>query len=96
MPNGILKKEGFFFPGGTSRVDGGGGVLTESGAMCVEGTLLYAEIIEDTKQAGIKTVTKQSVPAFSAPVYHNHFSCVLPDLTLPVSPCPASFPAPGG
>lgn len=37
MPNGILKKEGFFFPGGTSRVDGGGGVLTESGAMCVEG-----------------------------------------------------------
>ncbi len=37
MPNGILKKEGFFFPGGTSRVDGGGGVLTKSGAMCVEG-----------------------------------------------------------
>ena len=37
MPNGIMKKEGLFFPGGTSRVDGGGGALTKSGAICVEG-----------------------------------------------------------
>lgn len=37
MPNGILKKEGLFFPGGTSRVDGGGGVLTGSGSVCIDG-----------------------------------------------------------
>ena len=37
MPNGILKLEDEFFPGGTSRVDGGGGALSDCGAMAVEG-----------------------------------------------------------
>ena len=37
MPNGILNLDGTFFPGGTSRVDGGGGALTESGAMAIDG-----------------------------------------------------------
>lgn len=42
MPNGILCRDGIFYPGGTSRVDGGGGALTESGGMCIEG-LSFAE-----------------------------------------------------
>lgn len=42
MPNGILCRDGIFYPGGTSRVDGGGGALTESGGMCIEG-LYFAE-----------------------------------------------------
>lgn len=37
MPNGIRNVDGVLFPGGTSRVDGGGGALTESGTMAVEG-----------------------------------------------------------
>lgn len=37
LPNGIMKKEGLFFPGGTCRVDGGGGALTESGTAAIEG-----------------------------------------------------------
>ena len=37
MPNGILCRDGIFYPGGTSRVDGGGGALTEAGGMCIEG-----------------------------------------------------------
>ena len=37
LPNGIENLDGTFFPGGTSRVDGGGGVLTESGAICIDG-----------------------------------------------------------
>lgn len=37
MPNGIMCRDGAFFPGGTSRVDGGGGALTASGAMAVDG-----------------------------------------------------------
>lgn len=37
LPNGIENLDGAFFPGGTSRVDGGGGVLTESGAICIDG-----------------------------------------------------------
>ncbi len=37
MPNGIMKKEGLFFPAGTKRTDGGGGVITESGSIAIEG-----------------------------------------------------------
>jgi len=37
MPNGIMKKDGQFFPGGTSRVDGGGGVLTKAGTAAIDG-----------------------------------------------------------
>ena len=37
MPNGILCRDGIFYPGGTSRVVGGGGALTEAGGMCIEG-----------------------------------------------------------
>lgn len=37
MPNGIMKKDGQFFPGGTSRVDGGGGVLTKDGTVAIDG-----------------------------------------------------------
>ena len=37
MPNGILKVGDTFFPGGTNRADGGGGALTESGAMAIDG-----------------------------------------------------------
>ena len=38
-----------------------------------------------TKQAGIKTVIKQSVPAFSAPVYHNRFPACFLILLYPFS-----------
>ena len=37
MPNGILNLDGTFFPGGTNRTDGGGGALTEDGAMAIDG-----------------------------------------------------------
>lgn len=37
MPNGISNVGGTFFPGGTNRVDGGGGVLTEAGTMAIDG-----------------------------------------------------------
>ena len=37
MPNGILNVGGTFFPGGTNRTDGGGGVLTESGTIAIDG-----------------------------------------------------------
>lgn len=37
MPNGIRCEDGVFFPGGTNRVDGGGGVLCESGQMAIDG-----------------------------------------------------------
>ncbi|MCI6640692.1 MAG: gamma-glutamyltransferase [Pygmaiobacter massiliensis] len=37
MPNGIRYEDGQFFPGGTSRVDGGGGALTEYGTMAIDG-----------------------------------------------------------
>lgn len=37
MPNGIMKKDGQFYPGGTSRVDGGGGVLTAAGTTAIDG-----------------------------------------------------------
>lgn len=37
MPNGIRCEDGVFYPGGTSRVDGGGGVLTKDGTMAVDG-----------------------------------------------------------
>ena len=37
MPNGIMKKDGQFFHGGTSRVDGGGGVLTKAGTAAIDG-----------------------------------------------------------
>ncbi len=37
MPNGILNLGGTFFPGGTNRTDGGGGALTEDGAMAIDG-----------------------------------------------------------
>ena len=32
-----MKKDGQFFPGGTSRVDGGGGVLTKAGTAAIDG-----------------------------------------------------------
>lgn len=37
MPNGIRNEDGTFYPGGTSRVDGGGGVLTADGTMAIDG-----------------------------------------------------------
>lgn len=37
MPNGIRSDNGTLFPGGTNRVDGGGGALTSSGAMAIDG-----------------------------------------------------------
>lgn len=37
MPNGIMYKDGLFYPAGTNRVDGGGGVLTEDGAIGIDG-----------------------------------------------------------
>ena len=37
MPNGIRNIDGTLFPGGTNRVDGGGGALTASGAMAIDG-----------------------------------------------------------
>lgn len=37
MPNGISHVDGKFFPGGTSRTDGGGGALTEAGTMAING-----------------------------------------------------------
>lgn len=37
MPNGIRVIDGEFFPGGTNRVDGGGGALSASGAMAIDG-----------------------------------------------------------
>ena len=37
MPNGIMKRDGLLFPAGTKRTDGGGGVITQSGSMAVEG-----------------------------------------------------------
>lgn len=37
MPNGILRLGDTFFPGGTSRVDGGGGALSDCGAVAVDG-----------------------------------------------------------
>lgn len=37
MPNCILNMDGTFFPGGSNRVDGGGGVLTEAGTIAIDG-----------------------------------------------------------
>ncbi len=37
MPNGIMYKDGLFYPAGTNRVDGGGGVLTEEGSIGIDG-----------------------------------------------------------
>ncbi len=37
MPNGIQKINGYFIPGGTDRADGGGGVLTASGTIAIDG-----------------------------------------------------------
>jgi gamma-glutamyltranspeptidase/glutathione hydrolase len=37
MPNGIMNRDGEFFPAGTNRVDGGGGVLTEFGTTAIDG-----------------------------------------------------------
>ena len=37
MPNGILLKDGLFFPSGTCRCDGGGGALTEFNTFVIEG-----------------------------------------------------------
>ncbi|MDR1785654.1 MAG: gamma-glutamyltransferase [Spirochaetaceae bacterium] len=37
MPNGVMKREGLFFPGGTCRNDGGGGVLTGYGTAAIDG-----------------------------------------------------------
>ena len=43
MPNGIRNIDGTFFPGGTSRVDGGGGALTASGTMAIDGLCFIDE-----------------------------------------------------
>ena len=43
------------------------------------------KVRDHTKQAGIKTVIKQSVPAFSAPVYHNRFPACFLILLYPFS-----------
>lgn len=37
MPNGIMKRDGIFFPAGAKRTDGGGGAITASGSASVEG-----------------------------------------------------------
>lgn len=37
MPNGILCKDGIFYPAGTNRVDGGGGVLTANDSIAIDG-----------------------------------------------------------
>lgn len=37
MPNGIMYKDGLFYPAGTNRVDGGGGVLTQDGSIGIDG-----------------------------------------------------------
>ncbi len=37
MPNGILRKDAVFYPAGTNRVDGGGGVLTSDGTIGIDG-----------------------------------------------------------
>jgi gamma-glutamyltranspeptidase/glutathione hydrolase len=37
MPNGIMSASGQFFPGGTSRCDGGGGALTQFGTAAIDG-----------------------------------------------------------
>ncbi|WP_042432744.1 gamma-glutamyltransferase [Faecalispora jeddahensis] len=37
LPNGILRKDDTFFPGGTSRADGGSGALTEFGTIALDG-----------------------------------------------------------
>lgn len=41
MPNGIRNIDGTFFPGGTNRADGGGGALTKSGMMAIDGLCFY-------------------------------------------------------
>ena len=37
LPNGILKLDGCFYPGGNNRANGGGGVLTADNKMCIDG-----------------------------------------------------------
>lgn len=37
MPNGIMQRDGCFYPAGTNRVDGGGGVLTKANTIAVDG-----------------------------------------------------------
>jgi gamma-glutamyltranspeptidase/glutathione hydrolase len=37
LPNGIMKRDNLFYPAGTNRVDGGGGVLTDSGSIAIDG-----------------------------------------------------------
>lgn len=37
MPNGIMVRDGLFFPAGTKRTDGGGGAITSSGGIAIEG-----------------------------------------------------------
>ena len=37
LPNGVQREHGYFLAAGTNRCDGGGGVLTESGAITMDG-----------------------------------------------------------
>ena len=37
MPNGIMKRNGVFFPAGTNRTDGGGCAITDSGLVVTDG-----------------------------------------------------------
>lgn len=37
MPNGVMHANDLYFPAGTSRTDGGGGAITKSGTIAIEG-----------------------------------------------------------
>ncbi len=41
MPNGIMQREGLFYPAGTNRTDGGGGAITASGMTAIDGLCYY-------------------------------------------------------